>query len=241
MQLKEPILLFKKCAMIGIISGFFLTPSVYAATKTDKPTLAALYDELIPSLRKGQEHLFIYVVPPETIESRDRTIPEWWKNCVLGGMLTEEGRLRAQRLGDAIRKLDIPIGMVRTSEVCVTLDVAKQMVGNVTFPLYPTPDLNPAEIQKIQFNHSDDVARAHQWSVFLIGSVKETNTIVVGQKEKPEVAVHPILSQLEPGETAIFAPSPKEGLVLKARLTVGQWQEMARYATRKSPKKPIKR
>ena len=94
----------------------------------------------------------------------------------------------------------------------------------------PTSDLNPAEFQRAQFNYKPEVISL-QIHGALAGSIQiEENSFIFGHRQPSATAPHPIISELQAGDTAILFFSPTGELRLRARLDVRQWEELAKYA-----------
>jgi broad specificity phosphatase PhoE len=90
----------------------------------------SLSDEaLIQALRRGGYN--IYFRHAATDWSRDDQVSARgdWRSCRPDRMrqLSDEGRRTARRIGAAIRRLDIPVGRVVSSEYCRTRKTAEQM------------------------------------------------------------------------------------------------------------------
>ncbi|SMD44275.1 Fructose-2,6-bisphosphatase [Aquiflexum balticum DSM 16537] len=59
----------------------------------------------------------------------DSPIPEWWKSCdpEVARQLNENGRRNGKKIGDAIKKLQIPIGTAISSEFCRAVQTIEAM------------------------------------------------------------------------------------------------------------------
>ena len=69
-----------------------------------------------------------------------------------------------------------------------------------------------------------------------------TTTLMVGAKLTPDTAPHPVLTDLEAGDTAVFEVSDTGEIRLVARLAWQQWEELGKYYVAKQPriKRPSK-
>jgi hypothetical protein len=204
-----------------------------ASTRFPRPDLAVLYDELLHALDKGEN--VIYVVPPSNQVERAGKFGNglWWKECNAPSQLTDQGREDATTLGRAIRKIGFRHYTVKISEECLTLEVASWIFRTPSTPFEQTTDLNPAEYQRKQFGYSDPVIklqiRGAMLSAFYVGE----NSFVISHRHPPNVALHPVMADLQVGESAIFSAYPNGELRLRARLNISQWSEMAEYAKHK--------
>lgn len=66
----------------------------------------------------------------------DSPIPEWWKSCdpEVARQLNEEGKRNSGIIGNAIKKLSIPIGAAISSEFCRAVQTIEFMDLDITFP-----------------------------------------------------------------------------------------------------------
>jgi len=203
---------------------------IQAADRVSKPSpqmpsLAVLYDAIAPQLYAG--NLTVYFVPFHTRGEDQIDTPDWWKHCPFSKAVSEQGMHEAATVSRAISTLNIPIGLVRSSELCSALSTATFVVGNPAITVYVTPDLNPVEIQKL-FDRNEQIVRALVAAHFTAGW-KDSITILSGFQLPPLAAPHPVLSDLQNGESAIFRTLPGAQLELVARLNWRQWEQMAEY------------
>ena len=83
--------------------------------------------QLIEALQGGG--LIIYFRHGATDHSQDDQHPIDLSDCSTQRNLSEEGRQQAQRIGEAIKRLNIPIGEVLASPFCRCRDTAQLMFG----------------------------------------------------------------------------------------------------------------
>jgi phosphohistidine phosphatase SixA len=59
----------------------------------------------------------------------DSPLPEWWKSCdpEVARQLNDNGRRNGKKIGDAIKKLQIPIGIAISSEFCRAVQTIEAM------------------------------------------------------------------------------------------------------------------
>ncbi len=191
-----------------------------------KPNLAPLYDQLIDELHRGGAA--VYVVPFDTTGVDQTNQPEWWKNCSLSRTISAHGMEHAQAMKRAILQLDLNIQYVESSELCTALSSYTFVLGNNRWlRFFVTPDLNPAEVRRLT-GIPDQVIRVQALSH--IQTVLEDSVKFLFASPMPlSVAPHPVISELAPGESAIFRNLPNEEVLLLAKLTWRQWQEMSNY------------
>jgi hypothetical protein len=204
-----------------------------AANKFSRPDLAVLYDELILALSKGENVIYV-AAPPSKIERApefDKGL--WWKECNGTTQLSDQGREDATTLGRAIHKIGFRYYTVKISEECLTLEVASLMFRSPDTPFVRTTDLNPAEYQRKQFSYIDDVIKLQIRGAIVSGFTVDENSFMISHRQPQEVALHPVMADLNPGDTAIFSLSTSGDLTLRARLNIHQWSEMADYAKHK--------
>lgn len=85
------------------------------------------FDELIPKLREGGYVLYVrHAATDHSQEDRDLSD---LSNCALQRNLSDQGKQEARALGEALARLDIKIGEVRTSPYCRCADTARIAFG----------------------------------------------------------------------------------------------------------------
>ncbi|MHC4456635.1 MAG: histidine phosphatase family protein, partial [Planctomycetota bacterium] len=93
-------------------------------------TQDVLSDEaLVTALRRGGYNIYFRHAATDWSQNDQVTAEGDWTSCDPARMrqLSAEGRVVAQRIGAAIRRLDIPIGHVLASEYCRTRETAQLM------------------------------------------------------------------------------------------------------------------
>jgi hypothetical protein len=199
-----------------------------------------LYDQLIAELKRGGTA--VYVVPLDTTGVDRTDQPEWWKNCALSRAVSANGMEQAKAIQRAILRLELEIVFVESSELCSALTSYTYVLGNNRLlRFFITPDLNPVEVRRAT-GIIDQVTQTQVLShlqTTLSGSVK----FLFGHPLPLSVAPHPVVSDLAPGESAIFRSAINVEPVLLARLNWRQWEEMGNYFVakrKKYAKKPTK-
>ncbi|WP_373496413.1 hypothetical protein [Aquiflexum sp.] len=64
----------------------------------------------------------------------DSPLPEWWKSCdpQVARQMDDNGRRNGKKIGDAIKKLQMPIGIALSSEFCRAVQTIEAMELNLT-------------------------------------------------------------------------------------------------------------
>ena len=214
------------------------TTSAYSKNHVGKvePNLAPLYIELVKSLRQGGQH--IYLAPPLTNKLSDDKSAKAAKDCS-SELISDAGQAQIANINRSLAQLGVPIGLVMSSEVCVSMTAATYVVGNPSIKVYPTPDLDPPAMQAAE-GHSNAVILEKIRGHFQSGTWEGRNAIFSGHRMTPETALHPVMTELMPGEAVIFKVNARSELDLMARLTSEQWAEMADYLGAK-PKKKVRK
>ena len=177
-----------------------------AAADGPPPITAALLKEL------QQGGFVIYFRHGETPNYRDPE-PGGGENCSVQRNLSVEGREMARKIGLAFRELEIPIGIVRASPYCRTMDTARLAFGRAESDawLRTSGDDNDPEEKK---------RMALQRSMARIRPLPGTNTILVGHGNGV-VALglghHPM-----EGEAAIVKPTG-DGITFVVGVKPGEW------------------
>jgi len=216
-----------------IISTVLMLGIVQANAGTRQPstpTLAVLYDDLIPELQRGGTA--IYFVPFDTIGEDQTGTPDWWKQCTLSRMISKAGIDQALAVRRAIARLQLNIQFAESGEHCASLSTYSYLLGNQSVRFFVTPDLNPVEVQRLA-GMRDQTIEVHvlgHLQTVIADSVK----ILSGVKLPLSASPHPVLADLAPAESAIFRSTPNGELTLLARLNWHQWEEMADYYVVKS-------
>ena len=212
--------------------SLFLAPDVLAANTAHArhvPNLAPLYAEIVPLLRSGGNA--IYIVPPDTIGEDQTAQPQWWRNCTLSRMVSTRGVEQVGAIAKAIARLNVPIGMARSSELCIGLTTGTYLKNNPSIDMRPTPDLNPENILRASGLRPIEIWLKFESHVSI--GYPASNIILSGHPMSAEISPIVGLRDLQPGETAILRYDHKVGVILVARLNVAQWVEMADYLGRK--------
>lgn len=125
-------------------------PAIAAEPPSESLTGAAL----LQTLRGGG--LILYFRHTSTDFGQNDDAMSGYEDCARQRNLTDRGRDEARRIGDAIKRLDIPIGDVLASPFCRTRETAQLIFGRATVapavrggPARPDSDDRYAELRKL--------------------------------------------------------------------------------------------
>lgn len=168
--------------------------------------------ELLELLRGGGNVIYIrHAATPNTADL-DKTNLD---NCATQRNLSEEGRAQARGIGEAFRRLNIPVGEVLASPYCRTMDTARLAFGRVEKSM----DL----FSLGQPEHPDDRARAELLRKRLgTPPARGVNTILVSHGSPLDSVAREFLRE---GEAAIARPTGDGAFRIVARVQAEQWGE----------------
>ena len=137
--------------------------------------------------------------------------------------LTDAGRAKAKEIGEAFRKLRIPVGQVHTSVFNRAVENGKLMnLGEVT------PSLDIAEgglvVTPTENNRRAQALRRLATTVPPAG----TNTVVITHKPNLLDAFGKDWFDVREGEASIFRPDGKGGFTLVGRVQAADWARLAK-------------
>ena len=168
---------------------------------------------LVEALRDGGHVLYLRhaQTPPDAADS-----PDPLGDCRRQRLLSEAGRADAVALGEAVRDLDVPVGEVRASPYCRTLDTARLAFGEASVD---EALLSPATDGDERVRTTDRL-RARLRTVPDDG----VNTVLVGHLTNLR-----LLSRAAPeeGGTVVFRPDG-DGFLLVGQVPPQGWQDLAR-------------
>lgn len=180
----------------------------------------ALDAALVDSLRAGGYVIYLRHAATD-MSQRDRNREAGWESCDPGQMrqLSETGRGVARRLGEALRRLRIPVGRIVASEFCRTLETARLL------------DLGPVESSRDLLNatHAEQVGGTHALRrrvarLLATPPAAGTNTVLVGHGN-----VFMLVAERRPVEAgaAIVRPDGEGGFEVLAQVEPEEWIERA--------------
>ncbi|CCD86330.1 conserved exported protein of unknown function [Bradyrhizobium sp. ORS 285] len=139
--------------------------------------------------------------------------------------LNDEGRAQAKAIGEALRKLKIPVAQVLTSTVQRAVDTGRLFgLGEVA----TTGDL----AESGQESSAEDNERRAQALRKLVATAPPAGGNVVLVSHKPNLvdAFGAGWSDVREGEASVFQPDGKGGTRLVARVPAAAWTELAAEA-----------
>jgi hypothetical protein len=188
------------------------------------PNLASLYDVVAPKLISGGA--FVYIVPFPTVGDADAQNPDVWRDCTDKALVSAEGLEQARRVNRALKSLPVTISYAQTGDSCLAMSSLGYLLSGIATVVVTTSDFDPYGI--LRTRAKDPVLASQIQAQFTNGRPDETK-LMVGSRMASQVAPHPVLADLSPGESAIFIESGTDYPTLLARLTPQQWAEMANY------------
>jgi phosphohistidine phosphatase SixA len=139
-------------------------------------------------------------------------------DCETQRNLSTEGRRQAHAIGEAIERLEIPIGRVLSSPFCRALDTARLAFGRAQIEA-TLENLETAETDAERELRTADLRR-----LLAAPPGGGTNTVLSGHGWNIE-AVADVTT--EEGNAYIFRPAPEDGFALVATVTPADWDELA--------------
>lgn len=193
-----------------------LTASPTAAPRTEGQRLLA-------GLRRGGYVIFIRHAATDFAQAdSDRQNLD---NCQTQRNLTAQGRADAERIGEGVRLLRVPIGQVLASPYCRTRETAQLAFGRyeATRDLLALPSAR---------DEADRQALVDAFARLLATTPPAgANTVLVGHDFSIQAVANLTIAE---GEAAIFEPRGAEGFRLVGRVPHYKWAELE-YARRGGP------
>jgi phosphohistidine phosphatase SixA len=179
---------------------------------------------LVKALRQGGYNIYFRHAATDWSQHDQVTTEGDWTSCNPARMrqLSAEGREVARRIGAAIRRLDIPIGRVLSSEYCRARETAQLM------------DLGPVTTTRAIMN-----TRAAEFVGGLDAVIKRarrvlatppktgTNTVLVAHGNLMRAASGAYSGE---GGAAVFAPQKDGAFRLAAQIMPEDWERLAGLA-----------
>jgi hypothetical protein len=168
---------------------------------------------LLTALRAGGVTLYFRHVATDFGQNDERYVEG---DCSTQRNLTDAGRADARRIGAEIKRLRIPVGEVRASPYCRTIETAMLMFGRAERA--PEARGGPA------------VAEAERYADLktLLATPPATGTVrVIASHGNPFRAITQS-AYLSEGEAAVVAPGPGDGFTVIARIPKDAWRTLDR-------------
>jgi virginiamycin B lyase len=195
---------------------------------------AALDPEAAPRLLRGERLVSAlrgggYVISfrhAATEPVPDDADPVVLSDCDTQRNLSAEGRRQARAIGQAIERLQIPIGRVLSSRFCRALETARLAFGKVI----REPRLENLETAETEAERDARIEGLRR----LLSTAPDgaTNSVLVthGFNLTPATGV-----TVEEGGAAVFRPQGERGFALVATLALSEWEELAERVAREAP------
>jgi hypothetical protein len=160
-------------------------------------------------------------VTPEQAASHD---------CAAQSELTATGRQHATQIGASIRALHLPIAAVRTARLCRTQDTGRLL--NIA----PVTDDDRLDASSTWVNRGGAAAEQRAtWQVLSEQPPPGTDVVLISSALDIPQAQPAALSDLGPGETAVFRPGPAGKATLLARIGESAWPNLLPAVSTISP------
>jgi phosphohistidine phosphatase SixA len=172
------------------------------------PALAEPSPELLNRLREGGYVLYLRHTSTDFSQNDSRMTS--FEDCANQRNLTDRGRDEARAIGEHVKRLKIPIGEVRASPFCRTMETARLAFGKAT----ATKDARGGPA-------SDEAGRYAALRKLLSTEIPKGGNLVVSSHGNPFYAVAgpPYLAE---GEMAVVKPEG-ERFSIVARIRLSDW------------------
>lgn len=189
------------------------------ATAQERARLAG--EALVDALRAGGYNLYFrhaatdWGTNDHVVEAGD------WVSCDPSKMrqLTPAGRETARRVGEAIRRLGIPVGRVLASPYCRTVETARAMALG---PVETTTDIMNMRVAEFFGGESAIAARTRRR--LSVPPEAGTNTVFVAHGNVLRTATGEYPGE---AEAIVFAPDGDGGFSVRARVSPEEWARLA--------------
>jgi hypothetical protein len=166
--------------------------------------------EVLAQLRQGGYVLFLRHT--STDFSQDDSRMKSFEDCATQRNLTDNGRAEARALGEHVKRLKIPIGVVLASPFCRTMETARLAFGKAR----ATNDVRGGPLS------ADDLKRYEPLRLLLGTKPAAGTNTVLSSHGNPfrAVAGPPYLAE---GEIAVVRPEGGEKFSVVARIRLADW------------------
>mgnify|MGYP001022069310 CR=1 FL=1 len=181
-------------------------------------------EQLFNALRNGGHTLYFRHAATDWSHSYNVVKPGDWKSCDESKMrqLSDAGRVSAERVGKAIKALEIPIGKVLSSEYCRAVETAERMdLGTVE----ATSDI--MNLRAASFVGGDKVAVARLQRILKRSPAHGENKVIWahGNLARESTGAYP----REGGAVVILAtPDKPHGFLVLGQLSPEDWFSMVK-------------
>lgn len=193
--------------------------SVFALSAAAQNELSG--ESLVETLRRGGYVIYFRHAATDWSQDDHVSAKGDWTSCDPGRMrqLSDQGRSQARRIGAAIRRLEIPVGRVLSSEYCRARQTAELMdLG----PVKPTVDIMNMRAAHLVGGRETVVDRARTQLGRLPDN--DTNTLIVGHGNLMRAATGAYTGEAGAG---VFEPLGDGNFQLVAQVAPDQWTQLA--------------
>ncbi|MFW5635403.1 MAG: histidine phosphatase family protein [Thermodesulfobacteriota bacterium] len=203
--------------MIGLLVG--LMAAAASATAQQKDLLSG--KALVEALRRGGYNIYFRHAATDWSKNDRVEAPGDWTHCSPRRMrqLSEEGRATARQIGEAIRRLGIPIGPVFSSQYCRARQTAEQMALG---PVKATIEIMNLRTADFAGGRNAVTERARQ--KLSIPPPKGTNALFVAHGNLMRAVSG---AYTDEAGAVVFDPVGDGEFDLVAELTPTDWQRLA--------------
>lgn len=202
--------------VVVILSGFTLL-DVAAAQSTSEPEGRAL----VQALLEGGFNIYFRHAATDWSQSDQVSEEGDWASCDSSRMrqLSEAGRNTAHAIGEALRRLQIPIGQVFASPYCRTADTARHMQLGLVETTTDIMNMRAAEY----FGGRSAIAEHTRRRLSMLPKAG-TNTVLVahGNVLVTATGVYP-----QEAEAIVFRPDGNGSYSFVARISPKEWTHLA--------------
>jgi phosphohistidine phosphatase SixA len=178
-------------------------------------------ESLVEALRQGGYVIYFRHAATDWSQDDHLTAEGEWTSCDPARMrqLSDQGRTQARRIGEAIRRLKIPVGRMLSSEYCRARQTAELMdLG----PVKPTVDIMNMRAAHLVGGRETVVDRARTQLGRLPDN--DTNTVLVGHGNLMRAATGAYTGEAGAG---VFEPLGDGNFQLVAQVAPDQWTQLA--------------
>ena len=194
----------RRAALLILLSAFCLSAEAEGLAGS----------RLVSELRRGG--YILYLRHTATDFSKNDQGMTSFEDCTTQRNLTDAGREQARRIGEQLRRLQIPVGRVLASPFCRTVESALLAFGRTE----KTPEVRGGPARP------DDPKRYEPLRNLLSNEVKTGENLVISSHGNPFFALFgpPYLAE---GEIAVIRPAGKARFEIVARMHLADWDALA--------------
>ena len=198
-----------------LLTGLLILPFPVQAQPTQSD------QALIAAIQKGGDNLYLRHEATDWSQQDAVYQKDDWLSCDGSRIrqLSEQGRQRAKRTGQAMRNLKIPVSEVLASPYCRTMETARQLgLGTVQ----PSNDVINMRVADYFGGRGAVVATAQQ--LLARWPAAGSNRVIVAHGNVAQAAtpVYP-----DEGEVVIFKPDGKDQFTFVGRISPDRWLELS--------------